>query len=467
MKRKRPRPRRRRRPRIERLHDIIARMAGGDLEARAPISRRHDDVDALAFGLNLLGSELHHSLAELTRARDEAQRANEARSVFLRTVSHELRTPISAILALAELLGRRLPERERRRLGERITQNGRSLLRLVDHVLDLSRIEAERIDLAHDVAPVDIVHEVVEMLEVETRRRSLPVEVKVAPDTPRAIRSDPVRLRQILFNVVGNAIKFTDAGRIDVSVARLLAGATGGAETAGAMLAIDVGDTGVGIAADDQPRLFQPFARARGTARPAEGHGLGLALSRRLAQALGGDLVLVASAPGRGSTFRLTVPAPAIDPAAVAAEPSPGRPARPDPRALAGLRLLVADDNDDLRTALSLLLGNVGAEVETAIDGAAALARAVASPFDIVLLDVEMPRLRGPEVAGALRARGVETPIIAMTAHALDEERERCLSAGCDDVIVKPFDIGALIDAIAAQMPRRAGAGNVGRPARR
>jgi signal transduction histidine kinase/CheY-like chemotaxis protein len=466
---KRRRSRSRRSPRIDRLLDVIARMAGGELDARAPISRRHDDIDALAFGLNLLGGELHHTLQQLTQARDEAQRANEARSVFLRTVSHELRTPISAILALAELLGRPdLAERERRRLGARIMQNGRSLLRLVDHVLDLSRIEAERIDLAQDaLAPDAIVREVVEMLEVETRRRSLPVEVKVASDTPRLIRSDPVRLRQILFNVVGNAIKFTEAGRIDVSVGRLQAPARAGGGEAAEMLAIDVGDTGVGIAAEDQLRLFQPFARARGTARPAEGHGLGLALSRRLAQVLGGDLVLVTSAPGRGSTFRLTVPAPRADVITGAVEAAPVRPPRRDSRALAGLRLLVAEDHDDLRTSLALLLGNVGAEVDAVTDGAAALARATASRFDVILLDVEMPELKGPAVASALRARGDQTPIVAMTAHALQEERDRCLAAGCNDVIVKPFDIDVLIAALDGQATRILAAGpRAARPAR-
>jgi len=460
---KRRKSRTRRSPRVERLFDVIARMAGGDLEARAPISRRHDDIDGLAFGLNLLGGELHHSLHQLTQARDEAQRANEARSVFLRTVSHELRTPISAILALAELLsGPDRPEYERGRLGERILHNGRSLLRLVDHVLDLSRIEAERIDLAHDaLAPAAIVREVVEMLEVETRRRSLPVKVTVAPDAPRAIRSDPVRLRQILFNVVGNAIKFTEAGRVDVSVGRLRAradhGASGGSGTSGAsdMLAIDVGDTGVGIAAQDQLRLFQPFARARASAHAPDGHGLGLALSRRLAQVLGGDLVLVSSAPGRGSTFRLTVPAPEPCDEVPKVESDRRRPARRDGQALAGLRLLVAEDHDDLRAALALLLGSAGAEVEMVTDGTAALAQALAGTFDVVLLDVEMPGLKGPVVASELRARGSRTPIIAMTAHALHEERDRCLAAGCNAVLIKPFDIQVLIDAIRGQAAGR------------
>jgi two-component system sensor histidine kinase/response regulator len=286
------------------------------------------------------------------------------------------------------------------------------------------------------------------MLEVETRRRLLPVEVTVAPDTPPQILSDPVRLRQILFNVVGNAIKFTEVGRVDVRVGRLPARPEEGTPE---MVMVDVGDTGVGIADDDQPQLFQPFARARGTARPAEGHGLGLAVSRRLAQALGGNLVLVSSAPGRGSTFRLTVPAPDPGVAMPEAASDLRRPTRSDHRSLAGVRLLLADDHEDLRSALALLLGNAGADVEAVNDGAAALARATATRFDVMLLDVEMPGLRGPAVASELRARGDRTPIVAMTAHAMHEERDGCLAAGCNAVVVKPFNIQALITMIGDQ----------------
>jgi signal transduction histidine kinase/CheY-like chemotaxis protein len=443
-----------RRPRIDRLFDLIGRMAAGELDARAPISPRHDEVDALAFGLNLLGGELQHTLQHLTQARDAAERANEARAVFLRTVSHELRTPISAILGLAELLGApEVTEREYRRLGDRIMQNGRALLRLVDHLLDLSRIEAERIDVARDaLAPAALVREVVEMLEVETTRKSLPVQVSVARDTPREVKSDPVRLRQILFNVVGNAIKFTEAGRVDVSVRRLRGRDDDGVTED--MVAIDVEDTGMGIAEEDQSRLFQPFARARAGARPREGHGLGLALSRRLAQALGGNLILVSSMPGKGSTFRLTIPAEEPGVAAVGTGAELALPPARDAQQLTGVKLLVADDHEDLRSALELLLVDAGAQVETACDGQQAFDRATASKYDVVLLDVEMPIMTGLEVASRLRARGDQTPIIAVTAHAMREERERCLDAGCNGVVVKPFDIQALITEILAQMTR-------------
>jgi signal transduction histidine kinase/ActR/RegA family two-component response regulator len=447
-------------PRLERLLELVERMAGGDLGARASISRRHDNVDALAFGLNLLGGELGYTLEQLTHAREQAERASEARAVFLRTVSHELRTPISAILGIAELLGAPgLSERERQRLGGRIMQNGRALLRLVDHLLDLSRVDAQRMELAREVlAPASVVREVVEMLEVEALRKSLAVDVTVARGAPPEVKSDPIRLRQILFNVVGNAIKYTEAGRVEIRVGKV-------AGKRRATAAIDVKDTGVGIARVDRARLFQPFARGGEASRRLQGNGLGLALSRRLAQALGGDLVLLESALGRGSTFRLTLPAHdgetspaaaggAADGAAQPESPAPPAPPAREARPLAGVRLLVADDHDDLRSALARLLVDAGADVETAADGRAAFDLALRGNPDVVLLDVEMPGLTGLDVASRLRAHGRAVPIVAVTAHVLPEERERCLQAGCSGVIIKPFDMDTLIDEIRAQLAR-------------
>jgi signal transduction histidine kinase len=282
-------------------------MAGGDLKARAPISPRHDAIDALAFGLNLLGGELAYTLEGLNRAREEAERASAAKEVFLRNVTHELRTPITAMMLVAETLrGPDVSAEKRQRLSERIKRSSRTLLRLVDHVLDLSRIEAQRLELLREaLSPEVLVGEVVDMLALEADRKAVAVRVTVGRNALPIVMSDATRLRQILFNVIGNAVKYTEKGRVEIRL---------GTDAKRDVATIDVRDTGVGITPEDRRRLFEPFARGAATEHRFPGNGLGLALSRRLCRLLGGDLVLVRSAPGRGSRFRVTLPAPPRQP---------------------------------------------------------------------------------------------------------------------------------------------------------
>jgi len=289
--------------RIDQLLDAVARMSGGDYGVRAPISPRHDAIDALAFGLNLLGGELGYTLEGLHKAREDADRARGAREIFFRYVTHELRTPITAILLVAEAIrSPTLGDPQRRRLGDRIERSARSLLRMVDQILDLSRIEAQRLDLLLEaVRPEAIVREVVDTLGIEAEAKRLRLRVKVAPLAPGIVLTDATQLRQILTNVVGNAVKFTDAGRVEVAI---------GYEKKRDLVTIDVADTGVGITPEDRAQLFEPFARGRATAHRFPGTGLGLVLSRHLARALGGDLAVVRTTPGKGTRFRLTLPGP-------------------------------------------------------------------------------------------------------------------------------------------------------------
>jgi signal transduction histidine kinase len=289
--------------RTKRLLDFIARMAGGDLRTRAPISPRHDTIDALAFGLNLLGGELHYTLEGLRRAREEAEHATAAKEIFLRNVTHELRTPITVLLLISEQLRAPTISTERRqRLGDRMERSCRTLLRLVDHVLDLSRLEAQRLELLVEaVSPEALIREAVDMLELEASRKSVDVNVKVARNALPIVLSDATRLRQVLLNVLGNAVKYTDKGKVQVRLA------TDAKRNA---VSVEVTDTGAGITEEDRKRLFEPFARGKATAHRYPGNGLGLALSRRLCRVLGGDLTLVRSTPGRGSRFRITLPAP-------------------------------------------------------------------------------------------------------------------------------------------------------------
>jgi signal transduction histidine kinase len=290
-------------PRVDRLLDLIARMAGGDLAVRAPISRRRDTIDALAFGLNLLGGELDYTLEGLRRSQAEAERSNAAKEVFLRNVTHELRTPITAVILVAEALRRpELAVQRRLVLCERLERNAQTLLRMIDHLLDLTRTETGRLELAYEaLAPATIAREVVELLDLEADEKKIGLRLVVGRDAHPVVFSDAIRLRQILLNVVGNAIKYTEAGRVVVRLGRT---------DNPAAATIEVRDTGVGVAPEDLPHLFEPFSRGRATAHLFPGHGLGLALSRSLARALGGDLTLLRSVPGRGSTFRVTLPAP-------------------------------------------------------------------------------------------------------------------------------------------------------------
>ncbi len=395
--------------------------------------------------------------AELARLRDVALAASQAKSEFLANMSHEIRTPLTAILGFAELLGEgdEAHGAERRREAAATVQAaGRHLLAVVQDVLDLSKIEAGKLVIERvDTDLVGLLGELRDLFAERARGQGLAFTCALDTAVPARIASDPTRLRQILVNLIGNALKFTDVGEV-----RLSAGVAEG--EAGRVLRIDVRDTGLGISPEAQGVLFEAFSQVDGSvARRHGGSGLGLAISRRLARGMNGDVRLVSSRPGGGSLFRLELPlepvpgsqdvtslerAPAALPAARA----------PRPEALAG-RILLAEDGPDNRRLISFHLERAGARVDTAENGREALerfeeARAEGRPYDLVVTDIGMPEMDGYALVGELRRRGHSTPVIALTAHAMAEDRQRCLDAGCDDYASKPVQRGELI-ALAAR----------------
>ena len=261
--------------------------------------------------------------------------------------------------------------------------------------------------------------------------------------------TDPKCLRQILTNLIGNAIKFTERGGVRVRVAWQAAPAT---------LSVEVSDSGIGLSAAQTAPLFAPFQQGDDSiALRFGGSGLGLALSRRLAEGLGGTVELATSAPGAGSTFRVVLPAPL---AAAASPPLPiAAPRRPTGRELAGIRLLLADDNADIREPIMELLQLYGADVVAAEDGVTALRLALDGSFDVVLMDVRMPELDGLEVTRRLRRAGARIPVVALTADAVEEQREECLAAGCNEHVAKPVELAHLVEIVRALVGAPAVAG--------
>jgi signal transduction histidine kinase/CheY-like chemotaxis protein len=423
--------------RFEPLLSALERMAGGDLDARAPVSAKHDMVDALAHGLNVLVGELQYTATNLRRAMHEAEAANRAKTTFLRNLSHEIRTPLSAILGLAQLLQEPgLDEARRHEIQDRMLRNGQALLGLVEDLLDLSKVEAGRFEFElHPVPLVDLLTDVIHSLEPEARRNEVELSIESIPPLPATIVADPKRLRQILVNIVGNAIKFTRRGQVRARVA------AAGDRT----VTVDVIDTGIGIAPSQADALFAPFQQADPSiGRRFGGTGLGLALSKRLAEGMGGDVRLVESRPDHGTTFRIAMPVGA--PGAVERPTS----ARPERGAIvASARVLVADDNEDTRATLADLLRLGGADVTEAKDGANAVELALARPFDVILMDIRMPVLDGLEATRRLRDAGCSAPIVALTADVVSEQVDECLAAGCNAFVPKPADYGRLLDAIA------------------
>lgn len=388
----------------------------------------------------------------LAEAKLAAEAANHAKSAFLANMSHEIRTPMTAILGFTDLLhDATLPETERAHALESIRRNGHHLLALINDVLDHSKIEAAgmTVELMR-CATAQVVREVESAMRQRAESQGLDFTVHIEPGVPETICSDPLRLRQILLNLVGNAIKFTRRGGVDLRV-------SAPSESLGRIDFI-VRDTGVGMDAEQMARLFKPFSQAdASTTRRFGGTGLGLAISKGLARQLGGDIV-AESMPGKGSTFTLSIDAemggacatvPATHEApSTRSEVQQEMPARSESltsTALSGMRVLVAEDGPDNQRLLRLLLERAGATIDMVDNGRDAVTLALQAwerdqPFHCVLMDMQMPELDGYDAARELRSRGYDGPIVAITAHAMAHDREKCLDAGCDDYLSKPVD---------------------------
>jgi PAS domain S-box-containing protein len=374
---------------------------------------------------------------EMIQARDAAEVANRAKSQILANMSHEIRTPLGIVLGLAELLlEQNQPPAERRESIETILRNGRQLSKLVDDILDISKIEAGKLELDNtDFSLPDLVNDVVATMTFQAAQKGLELKLEMDDSVPASVRSDPLRIRQIFTNVIGNALKFTDKGQVSVRVESESPKGTTGA----VCIKITVEDTGVGIAETLQSRLFQDFMQADATmTRRFGGTGLGLALSRRLAHHLGGDLRLEQSRLGEGSRFSIRIKVEALAPARQDGKIAGGRDL--DALRVDGVRVLLVEDLADNQYLVSRLLKRAGASVDVAQDGGEGIDCALRSDYDVVLMDIQMPNVDGLEATERLRAGGYDRPIIALTAHAMKEERDRCLAKGFTDHLPKPID---------------------------
>ncbi len=390
-----------------------------------------------------------HQKEALAAAKEEAEAASRAKSEFLANMSHEIRTPMNGILGMADLLlDSGVGGRERSYVGM-IKSSAGALLTIINDVLDLSKVEAGRIELSRAEFDVfRLVEQVAQVLEVEAEAKGLSLGTWVDPDIPPVLWGDPGRLRQILLNLAGNAVKFTDRGEVAIRVEPAPAGGREGSRR----LRFSVRDTGVGIADGDRGRIFEVFSQVPAASGPRPGGtGLGLSISKRLAEQMGGRL-WVESEVGRGSTFFLEVELQVGDgsaPAAGAAAPPPGPEGRRGPSARPaagagkpageGLRVLVVEDNAVNRHVVEEFLRRQAAEVSCAPDGRAALEAVGIGSFDLILMDVQMPDMDGLEATRRLRDAGCRVPIVGLTAYALEGDRQRCLDAGMDDYLTKPI----------------------------
>jgi len=378
--------------------------------------------------------ELARVAAEEARASAAAGAANQAKSEFLAKMSHEIRTPINGITGMSELLAdTELSSSQQRRL-EIIRGSAQHLLGIVNEMLDFSKIEARRLEVEDaDFDLHSLATEAVESLDGAARKKGLRVQLQIDPEVPRRVRGDSTRVRQVLNNLLSNAVKFTLEGRISVCVAP--AGVVGG-QTG---IRFVVTDTGIGIAPEARDRIFEPFAQADNShSRRFGGTGLGLSISRELVSLMGGDMTME-SEPGKGSTFTFWIPLPAV---AGSAREADGAQAPERPRAAMRGRVLVAEDSSVNREVVMEMLDSMGVESTVVENGVEVVERASTEAFDAILMDCEMPGMDGFEATRRIRKqadRSRRVPIIALTAHSMRGDRQRCVDAGMDDYLAKPF----------------------------
>jgi PAS domain S-box-containing protein len=428
------------------------------LMARAKVEAKDERGNVTCVrGAHLdITSERRHS-EELRVAKEAAEAANNAKSDFLANMSHELRTPLTAILGSADLLYNDgdITQAPLRRIEniEAISRSGKHLLTIINDVLDLSKVESGKLSVVAEPVDVsEVLREVVSFVRPRATPKGVQVEVRFDTSMPSLAQTDKTRLRQVLLNIVGNAVKFTQKGSV-VVCCRLESLPSADGSSAQPLLVFDVTDTGIGLTSEQQVRLFHAFEQADGTmSRQFGGTGLRLVISRRLANLMGGDVRIVRSEAGIGSTFRITV-APAMVEGAVE-------------RFIEGLaqdvaivpkksiaiegRILLAEDGADNQRLIAHFVRKAGGTVDVAENGRVAIelidkAENAGKPYELILMDMQMPECDGYTAARTLRAVGNSTPIIALTAHAMPEDRAKCLAAGCNDYTTKPVDRNALL----------------------
>lgn len=380
---------------------------------------------------------------ELSVAKDTAEAANLAKSSFLANMSHEIRTPLGAVLGFAELVtDPKVGPSQAANYIAAIKRNSELLSNIINDILDLSKIEANKMQIvSQEVALTEVLTDTKTLLDLQAKDKGIILNIALDDNVPEIIKTDPLRLRQILINIIGNAIKFTSKGSVDVGIHRK------STKDGQYLLEFIVKDTGQGISEDQVKKLFTPFSQGDITSkRKYGGTGLGLVISKRFANLLGGDVVLTQTAPGKGSIFSIT-----IDPGSIYST-QPAKKNEPeitvfhgDRPPLDGIKVLLAEDSPDNQMLISRLLKLAGAAVDTASDGKEAIEKVNKNNYDVLLMDLQMPIMDGYEATAELRKEGYSGKIIALTAHALSEERERCLKSGFDDHLSKPINREFLI----------------------
>lgn len=428
------------------LFALVALIAAGIHIRNRQIQRHTDELEA----------RVQERTEQLAQARDEAERsralaesAARAKADFLATMSHEIRTPMNGVIGMVDLLRQTELTTEQRELTEIICSSGDTLVGIVNDILDLSKIEAGGIELEH--APFSVAEMVAHLREIFTVQadaKNIQLRTRVDPQMVPSVIGDAARVRQILVNLLSNALKFTPRGSVTLEVRRQVDG-----------LRFVVADTGIGIPADKHDLVFQAFTQAESsTTRRFGGTGLGLAICRRLATAMGGSIALE-SEPGQGSRFTVVLPLPPLERAETSQ--SNGTPAAD--RVPPGFRVLVVEDNKVNQRLAVGLLKRLGCQTATAEDGMEAVSAAERERFDLILMDCHMPELDGYEATRRIRklaGPGSRTPIVAVTASALSEDRQRCLDSGMDDHIAKPIrldDLRAVVEQIAGSAAPRSG----------
>jgi signal transduction histidine kinase len=409
------------------------------------LEAKNHELEAAKRGLQRKVDERTY---ELSLQSQKAMSANKSKDQFLANMSHEMRTPLTAIIGFSDLIAGGVSSHEAIEFQDTIRRNASHLLSLIDEILDFSKIESGTMTIERSaIETADFFHTIESSFLPEVERKKIELKVKLGPDVAPAVITDPKRLRQMVTNLIGNAVKFTDAGTVQVEVQVI-------DDRGRPQLRIRVIDSGIGIEPASQDKLFSPFAQAdMALSRKYGGTGLGLALSRKIARALGGELMIESSLPGQGSTFALWVPIEipemserVSDDAKSIHRLSAALATKP----LSGLKILLAEDSVDNQRLLRRLIEGAGATMGVASNGVEAVRLATSQNFDVILMDIQMPILDGFNATKQIRATGYTKPILALTAHASDEDLDRILEAGCNDRLVKPIDLDQLVSSILA-----------------